>query len=257
MYSLKGSVFTYSRSQNKIVLAFRFLLFGVLCRSVPFLVPATRQKCYGSETRLFLSTSTNEKHLKLHNPRHCWLWRFNSWLSLRRSETALPLIISAVFFLWILVKPSIHTDQQIFSTRAKHLSTAIVRDLYLTHTHLGSRPFHQLPRPSLLQNLIYHACPLLDNMSTFHAQSCCGYREKRWTDGHMHTHTDRPTAITLAAHACRQGVMNNKAVFKLLASCEWPVLAHAHAHICRYQTERNGMATTNANKQCSRRDSTK
>ena len=38
----------------------------------------------------------NEKHLKVHNPRHCW---FNSWLSERISETALPLIISAVFFL--------------------------------------------------------------------------------------------------------------------------------------------------------------
>ena len=36
--------------------------------------------------------------------------------------TALPLIISAVFFLWILVKPSIQADQQIFSTHAKHLA---------------------------------------------------------------------------------------------------------------------------------------
>ena len=53
-------------------------------------------------------------------------------------------------------------------------------------------------------------------MSTFHAQSCRGYREKRWTDGrrkdtrthtHTHTHTDRPTAITLAAHARRRGLM--------------------------------------------------
>ena len=42
-------------------------------------------------------------------------------------------------------------------------------------------------------------------MSTFHARSCRGYREKRWTDGrteghthtHTHTHADRPTAITL------------------------------------------------------------
>ena len=74
--------------------------------------------------------------------------------------------------------------------------TATVRDLYLTHTHLGSRPFHQLPRPSPLQNLIL---PLLDNMSTFHAPSCRGYREKRWTDGrthahaHIHTHTHRQT----------------------------------------------------------------
>ena len=39
-----------------------------------------------------------EKHWKVHNPRHCWLWRFNSWLSQRRSETALPSCILS----WIL-----------------------------------------------------------------------------------------------------------------------------------------------------------
>ena len=48
-------------------------------------------------------------------------------------------------------------------------------------------------------------------MFTFHAQSCHGYREKRWTDGRKdtrtHTHTDRPTAITLAAHARRRGLI--------------------------------------------------
>ena len=53
-------------------------------------------------------------------------------------------------------------------------------------------------------------------MSTFHARSCRGYREKRWTDGrrkdtrthtHTHTRTDRPTAITLRC-ACAQARVN-------------------------------------------------
>ena len=51
--------------------------------------------------------------------------------------------------------PSIQeADQQIFSTRAKHLASKYIY-LYLTHTHLG----HQLPRPSLLQNLILPCMP--------------------------------------------------------------------------------------------------
>ena len=32
-------------------------------------------------------------------------------------------------------------------------------DLYLTHTHLGSHPFHQLPQASPLQNLILPCIP--------------------------------------------------------------------------------------------------
>ena len=48
-------------------------------------------------------------------------------------------------------------------------------------------------------------------MSTFHARSCRGYREKRWTDGqkdtrtytHTHAHTHTQTAITLRC-ACAQ-----------------------------------------------------
>ena len=46
-------------------------------------------------------------------------------------------------------------------------------------------------------------------MSTFHVQSFHGYREKWWTDGQTdaRTHTHRPTAITLAAHARRRGLM--------------------------------------------------
>ena len=80
---------------------------------------------------------------------------------LREDQRLLFLIISAVFFLWILVKPSIQADQQIFSTRAKHqhLSTAIVCDLYLMHTHLGSCQFRQLSRPSSLQNLSLPCMP--------------------------------------------------------------------------------------------------
>ena len=58
----------------------------------------------------------NEKHLKVHNPR----WRFNSWLSQRRSETALP---STNFSYILSLKPSIQADQPIFSTRAKHLAS--------------------------------------------------------------------------------------------------------------------------------------
>ena len=43
--------------------------------------------------------------------------------------------------------------------KASKVYTAIVRDLHLTHTHLGSRPFHQLPRPSPLQNLSLPCMP--------------------------------------------------------------------------------------------------
>ena len=48
-------------------------------------------------------------------------------------------------------------------------------------------------------------------MSTFHARSCRGYREKRWTDGRTHTHIYRPTAITLRC-ACAQARVNNNDV---------------------------------------------
>ena len=64
--------------------------------------------------------------------------------------------------------------------------------------------------PGLLRSriLFYHACLLLDNMSTFHTQSCRVYREKRWTDARTdahpptHTHTDRPTAIIIHVGLC-------------------------------------------------------
>ena len=41
----------------------------------------------GDIRKRFAESRKNEKHLKVHNPRHCLLWRFNL-----RSETDLPLI---------------------------------------------------------------------------------------------------------------------------------------------------------------------
>ena len=82
------------------------------------------------------------------------------------------------------LRPQISTAIKLSQTHSQgylHLSTAIVRDR--THTSAAVR-FTSFP------GLVYDACLLLD-MSTFPAQSCRGYREKRWTDGRTdgHTHT--------------------------------------------------------------------
>ena len=57
--------------------------------------------------------------------------------------------------------------------------------------------------------LFYHACLLVDNMSTFHAQSCRGYREKQWTDGRTHAHTHTQTDYNNPRCACTQVRVNN------------------------------------------------
>ena len=77
-----------------------------------------------------------------------------------------------------------------------HLSTAIV-PISIWHT-LTSAAVHFTNLPCLLRSriLFYHSC-LLDNMSTFHAQSCRGYREKRWMDGHTHAHTHTIPRVTI------------------------------------------------------------
>ena len=60
--------------------------------------------------------------------------------------------------------------------------------------------------------LFYHACLLLDNMSTCHAQVAAVTEKKGGqTDGQTHTHT-HTHAMTLAAHARRRG-------FKSTAKC--------------------------------------
>ena len=83
------------------------------------------------------------------------------------------------------------------------------RSLFDAHSH--QQPSVSPASPGLLRSriLFYHACPLLDNMSTFHAQSCRG-RGYRWTDGHTHTYTRTHTQLAssreLSAHARRRGL---------------------------------------------------
>ena len=78
----------------------------------------------------------------------------------------------------------IQADQQIFSTRAKHLASKYSdRQGSLLDAHSPRQT--SVPRPSPPQNL-YHACLLLDNMSMFHARS---KKNGGWTDEHTHTHT--------------------------------------------------------------------
>ena len=116
----------------------------------------------------------------------------SSWLSQRRSETALPSLALTSPTILLLLNCTINTGRQAnqSSTSAKHLSTAIVRDLYLTHTHLGSRPFHQLPRPSPLQNPCLpcmHAYLIICPRFTLRVAAVT---EKNGgeTDGHTHAH---------------------------------------------------------------------
>ena len=95
--------------------------------------------------------------------------------------------------------PSIQADHQIFSRRAKHhLQRSSGISIWRTLTSAAVR-FTSFPGLFRSRILFYHACLLLDNMSTFHARSCRGYREKRRTDRrkdtrtHTHTHTHTHT----------------------------------------------------------------
>ena len=48
------------------------------------------------------------------------------------------------------------------------------------------------------------------------------------TDGHTHTHThtDRPTVITLAAHACKRGLINDSTCYLLQM---WDLVSYIRA----------------------------
>ena len=111
-----------------------------------------------------------------------------------RSETALPLNILAVFFLWILVKQSIQADQQIFSTCAKHLASKNGGPPWvLFYAHSPWLPFHQLPRGLLRSRILfYHACLLIDNNNVHVSRSELPRLPRktvdRRTDTHTHTH---------------------------------------------------------------------
>ena len=84
-----------------------------------------------------------------------WLYLSDSFTEQIRSLALTSLAIS------LLLNCTIDTGrpENLLHTRKASSISAIVRDLYLTHTHLGSRPFHQLPRPSPLQNLILLCMP--------------------------------------------------------------------------------------------------
>ena len=91
----------------------------------------------------------------------------------------------------------------------QHLSTAIVRDLYLTHTHLGSRPFHQLLRSKFTMHASY-----LTICSRF-TLIVAAFTEKNGgqTDGRTdtRTHTHRQTNCNNPRCACAQARVN----------CDW------------------------------------
>ena len=112
--------------------------------------------------------------------------------------------------------PSIQTDQQIFSTRAKHLASKYsdrLRSLFDAHS--PRQPSVSPASPGLLRSriLFYHACLLLHNnyVHVSHSELPRLPRKTvdRRTEGHTHahTHTHRQTAITLAAHARRRGLI--------------------------------------------------
>ena len=108
-----------------------------------------------------------------------------------RSETALPLNILAVFFLWILVKQSIQADQQIFSTCAKHLASKNGGPPWvLFYAHSPWLPFHQLPRGLLRSRILfYHACLLLDNNNVHVSRSELPRLPRKTVDRRTDTHT--------------------------------------------------------------------
>ena len=85
--------------------------------------------------------------------------------------------------------------------------SAIVCELYLTHIHLGLACFTSFPGLSRSRILVYCLSILPENISTFEAQSCHDFREKRWTlisgqtdtriRAHTHTHTHTHTILYL------------------------------------------------------------
>ena len=81
----------------------------------------------------------------------------------------------------------------------------------LTNAHSPWLParFTCFPGLPCSRVLVSHLSILLENISTFEAQTCRSCREKRWTRicGQTHTHTHRPSAITLA-RACAVRVNN-------------------------------------------------
>ena len=83
--------------------------------------------------------------------------------------------------------------------KASKVYTAIVRDLHLTHTHLGSRPFHQLPRPSPLQNLSLPCMPRTYKCPCFTLSQGCQPAKsmvpKTWRQGQPWRYTQLPNIL--------------------------------------------------------------
>ena len=121
------------------------------------------------------------------------------------------LLFLCLFFLWN--HQYRQTSKSSPRRRVNHLASKIIQRssaISIWRTLSAAVRFASFSGLLCSRILVYHACLLLDNMSTFQVQSCRGYIPRKTVDGHTHTptyvRTDRPTAITLAAHARRWGL---------------------------------------------------
>ena len=134
-----------------------------------------------------------------------------------------------------IVTPSIQADQQIFSTRAKHLASKCSdRPLSLFDAHSPRQPSVSPASPAFSAPESYftmHApyliiCPRFTLGVAAVTEKNGGQTDGRKdTRTHTHTHTDGPTAITLRC-ACAQARVNNigtpsKHVTKLCAKAAY------------------------------------
>ena len=129
---------------------------------------------------------------------------FAPWLSLHQQSRSYSTI------------PSILADQQIFSTRAKHLASKYSnRPRSLFDAHSPQQPSvspaslaFSAPESYFTMHASYLIiCPRFTLRVAAVTEKNGGQTDAGRTHAHTHTHTDRPTAITLAAHARRRGLM--------------------------------------------------
>ena len=161
---------------------------------------------------ILVTTTAKWKYLTVHNPHHFILYLSCQWLLASLPQWLLHWTDSLGRVGHVLLSlhrqsqsySTVPSDQQIFFTFAKHLAVYTAISIWRTLTSAG----HFTSFPGLLCSriLVYHACLLLDNMSTFHAQSCRGYWEKRWTDRRTHAHTQ--TDYNNSRCACAQPRVN-------------------------------------------------